>query len=450
MFEIKGKYTSAKMYTNDYDEGVVSQVYDIVNCPAFAGQKVVCMPDVHLGSAGPCGLVATIGDWVNPNHVGVDIGCSVSMIVLDKKIPEEKFADFEHKVKIAVPFGMETHDKTVIDCKDFYKFLTRGFNRYRQMWPEMLNDLPSVVTEKWVSEQLMRLHMDEGVFYKQIRTCGSGNHFIEYDENFNETNTGDCIPAAVTFHFGSRNFGVKVCKFWVDRANNPISKARLKEITTEFKAEYKKTHSNMHEFKAALDSRIEEEKSKHINGYLTGDNMRGYLQDMCFCQLYATYNHMAAHDAVTEILRKYNIKVVREITSVHNFIDLEDHCLRKSSIRAYAGEEIIVPFNMRDGVAVCEGLSNSEWLNSCAHGAGRKMSRSAAKQRISLDEFKETMKDVYSTSVGLETLDEAPQAYKDTSEIKDLIQETCVIKQMLIPRINIKGAEIEKPWLKNK
>jgi RNA-splicing ligase RtcB len=102
---------------------------------------------------------------------------------------------------------------------------------------------------------------------------------------------------------------------------------------------------------------------------------------------------------------------------------------------------MLVPFNMRDGVAICEGLSNPEWLNACAHGAGRKMSRSKAKQNVSMEEFKESMKNVYSTTVCQGTIDESPMAYKDTTEIKDLITETCEIKFMMIPKINIKAAD---------
>ena len=86
-------------------------------------------------------------------------------------------------------------------------------------------------------------------------------------------------------------------------------------------------------------------------------------------------------------------------------------------------------------------MSNAEWLNTCAHGAGRKMSRSQAKKNISLDAFKATMKDVYSTTVCQGTIDESPMAYKDSEEIQRLIQETCVIKHLLIPKINIKATD---------
>ena len=194
-------------------------------------------------------------------------------------------------------------------------------------------------------------------------------------------------------------------------------------------------------FKNDLNKFLELKREGHINGYLHGDNMKGYLMDMCLAQLYAQYNHLTVQNTIKALLKKYGIKEIRTITSTHNFIDLHDHTLRKSAIRSYEGEEMLVPFNMRDGVAICEGLSNSEWLNACAHGAGRKMSRSKAKENVTMDEFKESMKDVYSTTVCKGTIDESPMAYKDTNEIKELIQETCKIKFMMIPKINIKAAD---------
>lgn len=441
MIELVGKYTTAKIFAETIEEGVYSQVYDIINCRAFEGQKVVCMPDVHVGASGPCGLVATIGDYVCPEHIGVDIGCSVSMLILDKKVPVEKYAEFERRIKNKIPFGFNLNGKTIIDEKDFYKFLTNGFNKYRNYWPEMLMDLPNQVTEKWVSEQLKRLGMDEGVFYKSLGSVGGGNHFIEYDEQ----EDGDL--AGVTLHFGSRNFGVKVCKYWMGKTNVALTKDEVKEYTKLFKERYIKEHTDargkrdMSGFKDALDLYLDTMSKDHIKGYLNGEALKGYLMDMVFAQLYAQYNHITVQKTIKELLIKYGIKEVRTITSTHNFIDLHDHTLRKSAIRAYAGEEMLVPFNMRDGVAICEGLSNPEWLNACAHGAGRKMSRSKAKEKVSMKEFEESMKNVYSTTVCKGTIDESPMAYKDTTEIKDLIQETCKIKFMMIPKINIKAAD---------
>ena len=147
MIELQGKYTNAKIYADTIEDGVYSQVYDIINCKAFENKKVVCMPDVHVGASGPCGLVAEIGNYVCPEHVGVDIGCSVSAILLEKKLPVEKYAEFEHKVKKAVPMGFTIHDNTIIDEKDFRKFMSSWFSKYKSMQPELLESLPVICDE---------------------------------------------------------------------------------------------------------------------------------------------------------------------------------------------------------------------------------------------------------------------------------------------------------------
>jgi len=440
MIELKGKYTDAKIFASTIEEGVYQQVYDIINCKAFEGQKVILAPDCHVGASGPCGLVATLGNYVCPEHIGVDIGCTVSAMILDKCVPEDKYAEFEHRIKKYIPFGFDINKTVVIDEKEFRKFMTNGCNKYKSMWPEMMTYLPNTVTEEYISQLLKKIGMDEGTFYKSLGSVGGGNHFCEYDES------DDKSVAAVLVHCGSRNFGLKVCKYWTSVAKSMsggLTKAEVRDLTKIYKKSYLISHKDMTHFKEDLNAYIEEKRnsSGHINGYLHGHEMKGYMADMAFAQLYAQYNHITIRKKIAEILSSYGIKPVDTITSVHNFIDIEDHVMRKSAIRSYAGETMLVPFNMRDGVAVCEGLSNPDWLNSCAHGAGRKMSRSAAKKNITLDAFKASMEGIYSTTVNTSTIDEAPMAYKDTDEIKELIKQTCKIKYMLKPRINIKAAE---------
>ena len=217
-----------------------------------------------------------------------------------------------------------------------------------------------------------------------------------------------------------------------------IGKQEQKRLVNEFKSTYTGPKT---EIKAALNSFLEDLKKDYISGYLRGEKLSGYLQDMCLAQLYARYNHLVVQGIIKDILRGYGIKEVRTVVTTHNYIDLQDRTLRKSAVRAPEGEEILVPFNMRDGIAVCIGKGNSEWLNSCSHGAGRKMSRSKAKASINLEDFRETMKDVYSTTVGTGTIDESPMAYKDTQEIINLIKETCEVKELLVPKINIKATD---------
>jgi len=436
MIELEGKYTKAKIYAETIEEGVYQQVYDIINCKAFEGQSVVLMPDCHVGASGPCGLVATLGDYVCPEHIGVDIGCTVSAMILDKPVPKDKYPELENRIKRTIPVGFEINDRTVFDEKEFRKFLANGFTKYKSQWPEMMRYLPNTVDEKWISDVLKKIGMEESVFYRSVGTAGGGNHFIEYDE------TEDGTRGAILVHCGSRNFGLKVCKYWMSVAKRPgISKSEIRDLTKLFKKSYQATHSSMVNFKKDLTAYLEKQNEGHINGYLTGNEMVGYLCDMAFAQLYAQWNHKTIRERIEKLLMSYGIKAVDVITSIHNFIDIQDHVMRKSAIRSYAGETILVPFNMRDGVAVCEGKSNPEWLNSCAHGAGRKMSRSAAKKTLTLDVFKRSMEGIYSTTVNMSTIDEAPMAYKDTDEIKELIKETCEIKYMLKPRINIKAAE---------
>lgn len=435
MVRLDGKYTTANIYAETIEEGVYGQVYDIINSKAFEGQTVVCMPDVHVGASGPCGLVSTIGNYVCPEHVGVDIGCTVSMMVLDKKILADKYAELEHRIRKDIPFGHEIHKKAIIDEKEFYKFLTKNFNKYRNCWYEMLSDLPDRVDEKWVSTQLKRIGMDEGTFYKSLGTVGGGNHFVEIDAN-------DDFDA-VTLHFGSRNFGLKVAKYWTKIANYDATSRRttIKAITSDLKAKFKREGLDMKLFQAALNKEILVRSAGTITGYLSGEDMKGYLCDLCFAQLYAQYNHLTVQNKIKAMLKKYGINEVKTITTIHNFIDLTDHTLRKSAVRANQGEELVVPFNMRDGIAVCVGKGNTEWLNSCSHGAGRRMSRSEAKKTISLEEYTASMKDVYTTTANASTIDEAPMAYKDTDEIVKLITETVDIKYLMKPVINIKAAE---------
>ena len=398
--EIKGKYVTAIVHTDNVEQAALEQIQQIVDCPAFEGQSVHYMPDVHAGMNCTVGFTAGLGEYVNPLHIGSDIGCMVSHMVLSNMIPVEKYADFEHKVRQAIPHDIQK--KSVIDERDFFKFLSKQFNRMKQQWPEHLSDLPDTVTEKWVSDQLKRLNMDKAMFYKQLGTYSSAvsNHFIEYGCNDEK--------AGITVHCGSRNFGQKVCRRWESVAQRS---------------------------KQNLDG---------MSGYLSGNDLDGYLCDMCFAQAYAEYNHRIIHHLIGGILSKYSIKVREEIYCPHNYIDMNTHIIHKGSISAMTSETVVIPFNMRDGIAICKGKSNPDWNFSGPHGAGRIMSRNQAKKNISLDDYTATMKDVYSTSVCNETIDESPMAYKPTEEIKTLIVDTVDILYMLPSKINIKATKPQK------
>lgn len=126
------------------------------------------------------------------------------------------------------------------------------------------------------------------------------------------------------------------------------------------------------------------------------------------------------------------------IHSKHNFIDPQDWIIRKGAIRAYEGERMIIPFNMRDGLLICKGKSNADWNCSAPHGAGRILARNQAFKTLDMEEFEKEMEGVYSTSVCKSTLDEAPMAYKDKDVIISAIQDTAVILDIVKPILNIK------------
>ena len=122
--------------------------------------------------------------------------------------------------------------------------------------------------------------------------------------------------------------------------------------------------------------------------------------------------------------------------------------LRKGAIAAHEGEKVLIPINMRDGSVLAIGRGNPEWNYSAPHGAGRLMSRTAAKNKLSLEEYRDSMKGIYTTSVNEETLDEAPMAYKSLEDIIDVIRDSVDVIEVLKPVFNFKASDDEKSWVK--
>ena len=162
---------------------------------------------------------------------------------------------------------------------------------------------------------------------------------------------------------------------------------------------------------------------------------------MKICQEYAVLNRETIADI---ILTHYYGKKLNQFTHwqcIHNYIDVENRILRKGSISAQKDEMVIVPLNMRDGCIIGKGKGNPDWNYSGPHGAGRKMSRSAAKASLTVDSFEKSMEGIYSSTVNESTLDEAPAAYKDADEIVVNISETIDIIEIIKPVYNFKASE---------
>lgn len=395
MFELKGNYCKdCKIFTDNIEQEALSIVYHFLENPMFEGSKIRIMPDVHAGMNIVVGFTVPFTDHVNPDHVGGDIGCSVSTAITDMPVNPENYADIEKTIRKNVCFGMAIHDHSVYHTAELTKHLELRLREARQQWPEMVG--AANVSERGITDMLKRIDQSEHMFYHSIGTVGGGNHFVEVGV----TPEGNY---AFTVHCGSRNLGQKVWKYWHAQAEN-IPGA--------------------------------------TNGYLTGEAMKGYITDMVISQAYAEYNHQVIDRLVFDAICSASGnrgKIVETIYTTHNYIDFSMKMLRKGAVAAPLGRKLVIPFNMRDGLIICRGKGNEDWNQSAPHGAGRLMSRATAKELIDLDEYKESMKGIYSTSVGTGTIDESPMAYKDPKEIFKLIEDTVEVEYFIRPVINLKA-----------
>lgn len=393
---VEGKATKAEIFTDNIEQPALTWLTELCNNPAMKGIPVVQMPDVHAGTSCNVGTAYPIGMYVNPDHVGVDIGCTISMHRLSEVIDSDNYALLDYRIRELIPTGTDICSKNSLNEKDLFRFLNTHYQRARSCAPDMIYDAPRI-DQRFITDFCRRIKLQEGIFYKSLGTLGGGNHFIEYGQ---EQVAGE---GWLTIHCGSRNLGVKVADYWHRIAHNP--------------------------------------KRAVYVGYLWGNSLNGYLSDMIIAQAYALYNHHIIRDRIFSILKKLcKAKCVESIFTTHNYIDVTDKVpmLRKGAIDASDGRIVAIPFNMRDGIAICCGKGNPQWLNTAPHGAGRNMSRTQARKQISVSEFETSMQGIFSTSVCENTVDESPMAYKSSDEILALIAPTVEIVKIIKPKINIK------------
>jgi RNA-splicing ligase RtcB len=139
------------------------------------------------------------------------------------------------------------------------------------------------------------------------------------------------------------------------------------------------------------------------------------------------------------ILSHAGLTAEKSFHTVHNYIDTDEMILRKGAVSAKKGELILIPINARDGAILARGKGNPEWNFSAPHGAGRVMSRNEARKTLSVDEYQKEMKDVYSTSISQETIDESPMAYRPIEEIIDVIRDSADIIEVIKPVFSFKA-----------
>ena len=399
--EISGKVNTAICYARVVEDEAIEQIRRMCDYIITEGSRIRIMPDVHAGKGCTIGTTMTINDKAVPNIVGVDIGCGMYTVKLGNiDIDFEKVDEAAHYI----PSGMdvwdgrqERFDLTKLKC---YRYLR-----------------------------------DSRRLERSLGTLGGGNHFIEIDE------TSDGCKYLIV-HSGSRNLGKQVAQYYqrlatnLDRGYDTYLKKRDEIIRTykeqgrksEIQTALKELHWQVYESKTSIPDDL---------CYLSDKYLAEYLHDVEICQNFAKRNRELMAEI---ILERIGMTSLEAFHTIHNYIDVDEMILRKGAIAAHNGEKVLIPINMRDGSVLAVGKGNPEWNYSAPHGAGRLMSRTAAKNNLSLDEYKEMMRGVYSTSINESTLDEAPMAYKRLEDIIDVIKESVDIIEVMKPIYNFKAS----------
>jgi len=400
MIVIPGKYTEATIMTDAVEPSALEQIIKLVNNPAFEGDKIVIMPDVHAGAGVPIGTtILKRNDRIIPNVVGVDIGCGVAAYELSSSLADKILVlgwdEVDKKIRAVVPTGFSIHNASVISEGEREKL-------------SFYKDLDGVCKS---------LDIDPGRVFRSIGTLGGGNHFIEFG-------MGQKRKAVfLIIHSGSRNFGLRIAKYYQEKA------------------------------KRSLEEKYGSDASRYSGlEWLEGEAAENYLRDQRAAVNFAETNRTGIALLIINALsgegKTPRITATGEIRTIvksgHNYVEtygsrlIPGTIIRKGAICADKRDGIVIPLNMRDGALIATGSGNKEWNFSAPHGAGRVLSRSAAKKKLSLEEFRDTMREVASTSVCENTLDESPMAYKDPAFIEEAIKPTCTIDDHIKPLYNMK------------
>lgn len=410
MLEIKGNKNTAICYAKVIEDGAVQQIRRMCDYELAEGSRIRIMPDVHAGKGCTIGTTMTVTDKVCPNIVGVDIGCGMYTVQLaDTNLDFERMDEACHYI----PSGMNVWEGRQ------EKFDLSDLRSYRSL-------------------------KDTKRLGRSLGTLGGGNHFIEVDRSTDGT-------FYLVIHSGSRNLGKQVAEHYqqlaIDlHAGKEDYYIRRDEIIRSYKEEGRRS-----EIQQALKNLEKEYTAKNPDVpedlcWLHGSFLEDYLHDVEICQQFAR----RSREKMAEILlERTGMTAVSSFHTIHNYIDTREMILRKGAIAAHAGEKVLIPINMRDGSVIATGKGNPEWNYSAPHGAGRVMSRAAARASVNLEEYRKSMEGIYTTSVNKNTIDEAPMVYKSLEDIIGVISESVDIVDIMKPVYNFKAAD-DLPWKQNK
>ena len=408
MRSIEGKYSKADIFASLIDLRALEQIQELTDNPVTEGSRIAVMPDAHAGAGGIIGLVMTVQDKVKPEHIGPDIGCSISVVDLGKA-------------------GL---DLNVVD-----KAVTRHFSQlYLPEIPAPIDDIRSSLT---FSPPMS--------VYHTLGTLGGGNHFIEIDKDRNGN-------SYLVIHTGSRGLGGSVYRHYkkiADGEENYVSYRLDREraaLISRLKAEGREK-----EIQSSLKALGKDLTERNDESFLHGEMTESYLKDMEASEKFSRLNHQVIADIIlSECFGGATTGSFPHFITMHNYIDTKRRILHKGSISLEDGEIAVIPISMRDGSLIVKGKGNPDYLFSGPHGAGRVMSRKKAKEEISIGEFRKSMEGIYSSTICEGTIDEAPSAYKTLDDILPHLGPTCEVQESLKSVYNFKTVETEPEWVRKK
>lgn len=369
-----------KLWTKptEVESQALDQLKNIASLP-WVFKHVAVMPDVHYGKGATVGSVIAMKEAVSPAAVGVDIGCGMGAVLTNLTAGDlpDSLSALRKDIEAAVPVGFAGHENT---------------KQRRKSVMSRFKDLFGPVGDR------------EATAAKQLGTLGGGNHFIEV-----------CLDTDgrvwVVLHSGSRNIGKTLAEYHIERARKLAHNAELPD--------------------------------KDLAVFLRGTKeMEEYRHDLDWAQEYAFENRATMKDLIMGVMAKHfpQVKELDYIACHHNYVSEENHfgedvlVTRKGAINASAGQMGIIPGSMGTKSYIVRGLGNQDSFCSASHGAGRRLSRGAAKRAFSISDLAEQ-------TAGVEcrkdeaVLDEIPGAYKDIDVVmenqKDLVEVVAELKQVL-------------------
>lgn len=407
MFTVSGRYNTAKIFIDKIDDTASEQIKLLCDQSFTEGCKIRIMPDAHAGAGCVIGFTADLGDKVIPNIVGVDIGCGMLTVMLGKT--DIDFAALDTVIREKIPSGTNCRESRI----------TR-FPKLQEM-------------------DCYRNLKDSKRIERSIGTLGGGNHFIEID-------TDDEGNKYLVIHSGSRNLGKQVAEYYqnlaydIHRGKDKLYE-KQQQLIAEYKAAGRKTEIQDAIKELNRSFKMAESPIPRDLCYLYGEYRERYLKDMKICQEYAELNRYTMAKIICNEMFGKEPEDFGFFETVHNYIDHKSNIIRKGAVSARKGELLLIPINMRDGSLICIGKGNEDWNCSAPHGAGRLYSRTEAKDFISVEQFAESMRGIYTTCVCEKTVDESPMAYKNMDDIVENITPTADIVKIIKPIYNFKAVD---------